>query len=351
LGTVPDEPAFGAWYVIATLVEGEIALTASQGVWDIEDRTVTPAFIVYWNGEDGAIQEERHQWDRNLALHAYLHSTRGAAIKNDGSFAQVRPSTTNDGHIELVAGSLWDEEIRNACTTAQGKLVRHWYETDAGVWTWADGVDNGGYDRPYLWNGDTSLLRYPNSGSAYALTDCASNRFIPVWVYDSNDKDRPLYVVTPALATTYTTVANARAALAPVLPFAPELKLLYRWIYRGDGEYQEAADYRTASSLPSGGVSSPVAASIAFAPSGDLVATNVQAAIEEVASEAGSDGSGERRHDYASPYIYCGTAPAGTLDSAETWTLTRITLDDEGTVTATETATDAWDNRVTATYA
>jgi hypothetical protein len=287
LGTVPDPPAFGAWYVIATLVEGDIALTASQAVWDIEDRTVTPAFSVYWNGEDGAVQEERHQWDRNLPLHAYLHSTRGAAIKNDGSFAQTRPSTANDGQIELVAGSLWDEEIRNAISTAQGKLVRHWYETDANVWTWANGTDNSGYDRPFLWNGDTSRVQYPKSNSAYALTDVGATEFYPVWVYASNDIHRPIYVVTPARTGTYPTLAAARGATAPVLPFAPELKLLYRWIYRGDGEYQEATDYRTSSSLPGGGVAAPVAASVPFSPTETISATNVQLAIEEVAAEAG----------------------------------------------------------------
>ncbi len=265
--------------------DGAAVLNAAKSPWDITGLTAIPVATVYWNGSAGAIQEERHDAERNLALHEYLHKTVGARIPNDGSFAQTRPSTANDGQLELVAGSLWDEDIENPITTAQGKLVRNWYETSSGVWTWADGTANSGYDRPYLWNSGTSRLRYPNSGSAYALTDCADNRYIPVWVYASNDIGRPIYVVTPALATTYTTVANARAALAPVLPFAPELKLLYRWIYRGDGEYQEAADYRTASSLPSGGVSTPVAASIAFAPSGDLVATNVQAMGEELDDE------------------------------------------------------------------
>lgn len=61
--------------------------------------------------------------------------------------------------------------------------------------------------------------------------------------------------------------------------------------------------------------------------------------------------AGERRYAYANPYLYLGTAPADTLDSAETWTLTRLTLAADGTVTITETATDAWNDRVTATYA
>ncbi len=279
LGETPDT---GVHFIVAQDDgAGELELAELPSVWSISDTSYTPVAMVYWQGGGGAVLDERHGHDRNLGLHAYLHSTVGARIENDGGFAQTRPSTANDGHIELVAGSLWDEDIENAVSTAQGKLVRNWYETASGAWTWTNGANNSGYDRPYLWNSGTSRLRYPDSGNAYALADCAANRFIAIWAYASNDVDRPLYIVTPALAATYSTVSSARAALAPVLPFAPELKLLYRWIYRGDGEYQEAADYRTASSLPSGGVSAPVAASVTFSPSGILEATNVQAALEE----------------------------------------------------------------------
>ena len=311
-------PADGTWYI--TVQDdgwGALELVAGQAVWAIDDVTSTPVATAFWNGTDFAIQDERHGAERNLGLHAYLHRTVGARIQNDGSFAQTRPTTANDGHLELTAGTLWDEDIANAVSTAQGKLVRNWYETASGVWTWADGTANSGYDRPYIWNGDTSLLQYPNTGSAYALTDCAANRYIPVWVYASNDIDRPIYIVTPALAVTYTTVANARAATAPVLPFAPELKLLYRWIYRGDGEYQEAADYRTASSLPSGGVSSPVAGAVSFSPSGDIAATNVQAAIEELDTEKLAKTGGT----IAAPTL-TGATETSALDITQTWNTT-----------------------------
>ncbi len=279
-------PTVGLHYIAAQDDgTGALELVELVGAWSITNLTYTPVAVVYWNGSAGVVHEERHGHTRNLQLHSYLHQTVGARIANDGSFAQTRPTTVNDGQIELVAGALWDEDIQSDITTAQGKLIRNWYETASGVWTFADGVDNSGYDRPYIWNGSTSLLQYPNSGSSYALTDVASGRFVALWVYATNDITRPIYVVTPSLAATYSTLANARAATAPVLPFAAEAKLLYRWIYRGDGQYQEAADYRTASSLPSGGVSAPVAASVVFSPSGTIAATNVQAAIEELDSE------------------------------------------------------------------
>lgn len=66
---------------------------------------------------------------------------------------------------------------------------------------------------------------------------------------------------------------------------------------------------------------------------------------------APSSGSGEWRHEFATPYSYCGTAPSGTLDSVSPWILTRITVNEAGAVTATATAIAAWDDRATATYA
>ncbi len=291
----------GLWYIWIEISGGVPILNASKSAWSITNLAAIPAVMAYWNGSSFALMDERHSDGRNLELHTYLHLTVGARIQNDESFAQIRPTTTNDGHIELTAGVLWDEDIDNQVTTAQGKLVRNWYETAANVWTFADGVDNGGYDRPYIWNGTTSLIQYPKSDSAYTLTDVASNRYMVVWVYASNDINRPIYIVTPSYTTTFSTAANARAAVAPVLPFAPELKLLYRWIYRGDGQYQEGADYRTASSLPSGGVTAPTAASVTFAPTANVIATNVQSAIEELSVQStdladftsGAAGSGQ----------------------------------------------------------
>jgi hypothetical protein len=56
-----------------------------------------------------------------------------------------------------------------------------------------------------------------------------------------------------------------------------------------------------------------------------------------------------RRHQTTANYDYLGYAVEGTLESDTTWNLTRLTLDSSG-ISAVMTATDSWDNRVTATY-
>ena len=53
------------------------------------------------------------------------------------------------------------------------------------------------------------------------------------------------------------------------------------------------------------------------------------------------------RAAWASPYHYYGIAPSGTAESATGWTIHRTTTDADGLVTATATATGAWNSRTT----
>jgi hypothetical protein len=58
----------------------------------------------------------------------------------------------------------------------------------------------------------------------------------------------------------------------------------------------------------------------------------------------------ERKHDYVDPYSYCGVALEGSLTSANVWTITRITISSDGTVTTATATNVAWDNRYTVPY-
>ena len=274
----------GLWYLWAEVSGAAPVLNASKSPWSITDIAAIPVATVYWNGSAGALCDERHSANRNLSSHAWQHATVGARIANDGSFAQTYP-TAAQSKLELIAGYLWDEDLITEITAAKGKLVRNWYETASGVWSFADGTNNSGNDRPYIWNAGTSRVRHPKSDNSYTLTDCASNLYLPVWVYATNDATRPIYIVTPAVTAGYSLV-NARNTTPPSLPFAPEMKLLWRWIFSGAGTYQEAVDYRGSSTLPGGGVTAPAAVSVSFAPTPNNLATNVQQAITDVSDDA-----------------------------------------------------------------
>lgn len=71
--------------------------------------------------------------------------------------------------------------------------------------------------------------------------------------------------------------------------------------------------------------------------SGDLVIT-------------GGGGSNEKRHEWVSPYSYCGVAPSGTLDSASAWEIKRIEVLLDGTTNIMSASLVSWDNRLTVTY-
>ena len=71
--------------------------------------------------------------------------------------------------------------------------------------------------------------------------------------------------------------------------------------------------------------------------SGDLVIT-------------GGGGSNEKRHDWVSPYSYCGIAPNGTLDSASTWEIKRVEVLLDGTTNIMSATSVSWNDRLTVTY-
>jgi hypothetical protein len=57
-----------------------------------------------------------------------------------------------------------------------------------------------------------------------------------------------------------------------------------------------------------------------------------------------------RRHDFTAPYSYCGTAPAGSAESAAVWAITRISVFSDGHTTTATAAGVSWTGRASATY-
>ena len=55
-------------------------------------------------------------------------------------------------------------------------------------------------------------------------------------------------------------------------------------------------------------------------------------------------------HDYSAPYDYCGTAISGSLISSAVWTITRITINGNGTTVKSIVSNAIWDNRYSLSY-
>ncbi len=66
--------------------------------------------------------------------------------------------------------------------------------------------------------------------------------------------------------------------------------------------------------------------------------------------DTGDSGAHARRHDFADPYSYCGTAATGTPDATNAWSISRIEVLATGaTIKKTATAV-AWSNRYSISY-
>jgi hypothetical protein len=58
----------------------------------------------------------------------------------------------------------------------------------------------------------------------------------------------------------------------------------------------------------------------------------------------------ERRNDWVAPYSYCGSAPNGSAESASVWTIYRIQVASDGTVTTLSATNVKWTDRLTVNY-
>lgn len=258
-------------------------LTVSTTPWTLKEHVLLAT--VNWNGSVGAVVRETHNHTRDIDWHYNAHNTIGARYQS--GLALVYPSTVVDNQINISSGTIWDEDIRT--DIGNETEARLWYKT-ATSYTF----DSTPTALPYKWNSGTSRVQYLDTDTN-TLTDLATNQYTVVWVYATPDIDVPIWILVGEHATPYGTAAAARAATPPSLstsPVTPESKLIYRWIFQGNGEFIESSDYRQASSLPAGGTASTSAASVTFTPSGNISSSNVQGAVEELDTEK-ADKSGK----------------------------------------------------------
>ncbi len=264
-------------------------------------KTRVPVAMLYTNNNMTAVAltKETHNHTRDIDWHLNAHRTIGTRYYNGLVLNKPTPSIGNE--IEVSIGHIYDEDILHKIQNplSEGNPVincRVWYEKSAGVYTWYDS------NRPYLTGlGTEQAINNPKfmvpTGGDYTLGNVANNRFINTWVYATNDVNRPIYIVAETRATEIGSVSVALNVPPPTLQgpsvneLAPEFKLIYRLVYRGNGTLEVVTDYRTASGLPAGQVSPTNAGSVSYSPTFDIVedtqvpritSTNVQSAVDEV---------------------------------------------------------------------
>jgi hypothetical protein len=238
-------------------------------------RTQVPVCTVFWNGSAGAISNESHNATRDVDWHINAHLTIGTRYYT--GLVLTNPTTANDALLQIEAGTIYDEDI--AVSITQQTTSRIFYMTSASFFTYADSA------LPYA--GTSGQPQYLDTDT-YTLTNVSASNYACMWVYATPDTARNIYIIPTHAADSHNTIAAARAEATPNLNgmnLNPEMKLIYRFIYKGDGQFQESADFRTSSSLPSGGTTAIGASAVTFVPAGGIASTNVQSAIEELDTE------------------------------------------------------------------
>lgn len=255
----------GQWFISFDSSSG--LLSATQSSWNIFNQV--PVATVWWNGSAGAVISERHSHLRSLPFHAWAHNSVGT--RYGSGLDMTAPALNTPSTISFTSGTIWDEDLQ--ATIGAATSCRLWTETAAGAWTWENSTTLYGIAMSYV---DTP---------SYTLTAYTAAQYGVMWVYATPDIRVPIYVFRESRLDPYATLALARASTPPSLSgvgLTPELKLLYRVIFRGDETFTESSDYRNSSVLPAGGTASTTAASVTFAPVTGITATNVQSAIESL---------------------------------------------------------------------
>jgi len=229
----------------------------SPAFWDLHE--TVPVATVFWNGSAGSLSKETHGYTRNIDWHIWAHLTVGA--RYGSGLDKTYPTTSVDGSLQVEAGTIYDEDL--LITIGQQTTMRGWYKASAGVWTFGD------FALPYT--GTSGAATYLDTDT-YALTTFAANRYACYWVFATADVDRPIAVIPSHVADPYSQVSAARLEVQPAISGVnPEWKLLYRWIFAGDGQFQESVDYRLQTSIAGGVSASTNAGAVSFTPSGNVV--------------------------------------------------------------------------------
>ncbi len=301
--------------------------TVSSSFWDLET-TCPIAFVLYDTypaTAQGVLCDERHGIVMDWATHAHLHFSKGAFVRSGFGIAQyvLNSSTANDKKFRISDGYLCDEDIifyqddskTMEILPANRRYSMFYRNGVGGSWTW-----NKDELFPVLWESAVTYNPYYNefvSGVVgWKLTEITNNnRWFNVYTCVVNSEDPDYEIVNIVGQTSHVSLAAAEEESildlewgeVPFQEIAPIYQTTFRrGPYGGAGNPNvriEAVQKIIGISITLAGLlasnhaslagrdlpNSHPASAISYEntdvlgdPQGDLFATDVQTAIEEI---------------------------------------------------------------------
>jgi hypothetical protein len=296
-------------------------LQVSDTVWDILGAGIPVCYLYYQSSLVDAIALfELHTAKANRAWHKSQHAALGTFIKSGLEISGYALNTTNNTDLTyaIASGIIVDEDIDVTITALPDDgpytLLRRTGATD---WTWTTA---NSYPFHYT---TTGYIEYnENNGGSYQLTPAVASRWVNYFVFATTAIPHTLtngapvstsnkrFLIVPS-QTIHTSLASAQGESLASLSWGgiliPEIVGAWKWTYETKSNYGtvgkvqavEVARISLTRSQLTGNFTagshnaltgresadSHPASAITNTPAGNLIATNVQAAIDELDSE------------------------------------------------------------------
>jgi len=285
-------------------------LTQSQTPWDL--LTTTPVTAVFWDAVNakGVVLEERHGTVMDAATHTYLHTNEGTRVVSGfGASGYVLQSSASDADItpDIASGVLADEDLQTttAALVAGAGVYRVWYRSGVGgAWTW------DATSLPFT-VGTTYIQYNLDTAGTWSKAEATNGQYVNIFVFGVPTITTGFDIAFIPGQTVHASLAAAQASQLSnqafgSLPFT-EMAALYKITFRTSAAYATTGKVRIEEIIRIVGTSATIAAgspnnhaslsglstagahpatAISFTPTGTIAATDVQAAIAEVASES-----------------------------------------------------------------
>lgn len=214
-------------------------LQVSTSVWSIISLTTTPVAIVFKDGSNYAVTDERHGYYRDLDWHRWAHLTIGTRYYS--GFTGTFDNTT----LSVTQGVIYDEDI-DFDSGGTKTTCAHWIQ-DTGLATMRY---TPAQTTPYAVTGGE--LAYDNLGTLTKVAQTGGGRYVTNFIFANGNPSEPIYtVIGQSEDATLTDAQNA--PMPNIYLSTAEWKLIYKVIYRnvaGTATFVQSIDMRSVSNGP-----------------------------------------------------------------------------------------------------